>query len=163
VLHLGHTSVAIKADDDVLQTTLPASVARDSANGSRVVLRGLSGANAGRAISVGARAVIGSDRDADIVVDDARLASRHAAVEIIGEGIWLRGGGEHRAATSTASRRETRDCFPATRSRLRATISSSKHRDSGIASNPIRRPARPTPHPHRRKRRTATRAAASGG
>ncbi len=112
VLHLGHTSVAIKADDDVLQTTLPASVSRDSSNGARVVLRGLSGANAGRAISVGARAVIGSDRGADIVVDDARLASHHADVEIIGEGIWLRGAGE--TSRSHVNGIETRDArlFP---------------------------------------------------
>ena len=111
VLHLGHTSVAIKADDDVLQTALPASAARDSANGSRVVLRGLSGANAGRAIPVGARAVVGSDRDADIVVDDARLAPHHAAVEIIGEGIWLRGGETSRSHVNGIETRDAR-LFP---------------------------------------------------
>lgn len=112
VLHLGHTSVAVKADDDVLLTALPASAARDSANGARVVLRGLSGANAGRAISVGARAVVGSDRDADIVVDDTRLAPHHAAVEIIGGGIWLRGGGDR--SRSHVNGVETRDArlFP---------------------------------------------------
>jgi len=93
VLHLGHASVSIKADDDVLQTALPAPAARESTNATRVVLRGLSGANAGRAIAVGARALVGSGRDADIVVDDGRLAPRHATVEIIGEGIWLRGVG----------------------------------------------------------------------
>lgn len=111
VLHLGHTSVAIKADDDALQTRLPAPVARESANASRVVLRGLSGANAGRAIPVGARAVVGSHRGADIVVDDTRLAPHHAAVEIIGEGIWLRGGEKSRSHVNGVETRDAR-LFP---------------------------------------------------
>lgn len=91
MIHLGHSAVSVKADDDLLETRLPARGAVDSANAARVVLRGLSGANAGRAIAVGARAVVGSDRAADVVVDDDRLAQHHAAVEIIGDGIWLRG------------------------------------------------------------------------
>ena len=93
VLHLGHTPVAIKADDDSLQTLLPAPAAREAGNGVRVVLRGLSGANAGRAIAIGSRAIVGRDRTADVVVDDARLSSPHAAIEVIGNDIWLRGVG----------------------------------------------------------------------
>lgn len=112
VLHLGHTSVAIKADNDLLQTALPAPSTRESASAARVVLRGLSGAHAGRAIAVGVRAVVGSGRDAGIVVDDARLAAHHAAIEIIGDGIWLRGGAE--GSRSFVNGIETRDArlFP---------------------------------------------------
>jgi len=88
-LHLGHVAVAIKADDDRLDTTLPAPAG--GAPACRVVLRGLSGANAGKAIAVGAHAVVGSGRDADIVVDDAQLARHHAAIEVSASGIWLRG------------------------------------------------------------------------
>jgi len=111
VLHLGHSTVVVKADDDVLETALP-TAGGTPATASRVVLRGLSGANAGRAIAVGACAVVGSDRDADVVVDDARLAPRHAAIEVARDGIWLRGFAEE--SRSFVNGVETRDArlFP---------------------------------------------------
>lgn len=91
VVHLGHEAVAIRADSDLLDTRLPAADAVAVVAGvPRVTLRGLSGANAGRAIGVAQRLVIGSDPAADVVIDDVRVAPRHAMIEVVGDGVWLR-------------------------------------------------------------------------
>ncbi|MBX3701568.1 MAG: FHA domain-containing protein [Dokdonella sp.] len=90
VVHLGHEAVAIKADSDALDTRLPAAGTAVSAAVPRVTLRGLSGASAGRAIGVEQRLLIGSDPAADVVIDDVRVAPRHAVIERMGDGLWLR-------------------------------------------------------------------------
>lgn len=99
VLHLGHVAVAVKADSDAIDGAIPA--ARDNAAATlcaRVVLRGMSGAHSGRAIAVDGRVVVGSGGDADVVVDDARIASRHSAIETTGSAIVLRSLGAAQGA-----------------------------------------------------------------
>ena len=96
VLCLGSTLIALKADsDDLIETGLPPEQAVPPAptTPARVVLRGVSGAHFGKAISVNGRLVVGSGADSGLVIDEARLAPRHALIENVDDAIYLRGIG----------------------------------------------------------------------
>lgn len=93
MLCLGKVMIALKADrDDLIETTLPAETTThaSSLQPSRVILRGVSGSHFGKTIAVDNRLVIGCDPMCDLVVDEARIAPRHAAIENVGEAIYLR-------------------------------------------------------------------------
>jgi len=71
------------ADADALKS--------ESAAGSRVALRGLSGRNFGRAVPLLKPLVIGRDSGCDIVLDeDSGVGARHARIEMAPEGAYLR-------------------------------------------------------------------------
>jgi pSer/pThr/pTyr-binding forkhead associated (FHA) protein len=57
---------------------------------ARVVLRGVSGRHFGRAIPVNPGLVVGTAPDCDVVVDEPRVAARHAAIELTARGLCLR-------------------------------------------------------------------------
>lgn len=98
-VHLGQAALSIKADSESVDTSLQRSGGLIPARGACVVLRGASGPLAGKAIAVGARAVIGSDPASDVRIDDVRLAPLHATIEVAGHDIWLRSLGPGRGAT----------------------------------------------------------------
>jgi hypothetical protein len=62
----------------------------------RVVVRGVGGQHHGRSFTLEAPRLVGRSDDADIRIDDASFAERHARIEMIGERILLRdlGAGE---------------------------------------------------------------------
>lgn len=103
-VHLGQATLTIKADSDRIEAKAPPPSNGAVAAGGCVVLRGLTGAQAGKAISIGARAVIGSDSANDVFVEDARVAPRHAAIELVGREIWLHslGAGQGAAVNGIA-------------------------------------------------------------
>jgi pSer/pThr/pTyr-binding forkhead associated (FHA) protein len=93
VVCLGKVTIALKADrDDLIETTVPAeSIAPALAQSpSRVILRGVSGSHYGRTIAVNHRIVIGSAGDCGLVIDEVQIAARHAAIENVGDAIYLR-------------------------------------------------------------------------
>jgi len=93
VLCLGQAAIALKADsDETISASIPADppTPMPPSQPSRVVLRGVAGSHFGRAIPVNARLVVGSATSSDLVLDDPRIAARHAAIECAGERIWLR-------------------------------------------------------------------------
>ncbi|MBC6941324.1 MAG: FHA domain-containing protein [Xanthomonadales bacterium] len=91
-VHLGYEAVSVRADSDALDTRVPSAGPSPTPSpvAARAALRGLTGANAGRAIGVAQRVIVGSDPAADVVIDDVRVAPRHAAIELIDGGVWLR-------------------------------------------------------------------------
>jgi pSer/pThr/pTyr-binding forkhead associated (FHA) protein len=50
----------------------------------------VSGSHFGKTIAVNPRLVIGRDPECDLVVDEARMAPRHAVLENVGDAIYLR-------------------------------------------------------------------------
>ncbi len=99
MLCLGRTAITIKADSDATITTAIPDAAMTPpapAMPPRAILRGVAGTHFGKSIGVNPRLVVGQSPEADIVVDD-RIADRHAAIEWLGDGLWLRdlgtGGG----------------------------------------------------------------------
>ena len=93
VLCLGKVTIALKADsDDLIETSVPPeSVAPAVAQSpSRVILRGVSGSHFGRTIAVNHRIVVGSRADCGLVMEEGQIAPRHAAIENVGESIYLR-------------------------------------------------------------------------
>ena len=93
ILCLGQAAIALKADsDDTISSSIPANPPTPAppVQPSRVVLRGVAGSHFGRAIPVNPRLVVGSAAGSGLVLDDPRIAARHAAIECAGERIWLR-------------------------------------------------------------------------
>jgi len=75
-------------------TPVPANPAPDGGpriNPARVLLRGLSGSEFGKIVGVRGKLVIGRGNEADLVLDEQTLSPRHAAIETIGDAIYLRG------------------------------------------------------------------------
>jgi pSer/pThr/pTyr-binding forkhead associated (FHA) protein len=94
LLCLGTVVIALKPDaDDIIQTDMPAEApdAVPTVYPPRAVLRGVSGGHFGQAIAVPGRLVIGRDPACDLVIDDARIAPRHATLDNIDDAIYLRG------------------------------------------------------------------------
>jgi pSer/pThr/pTyr-binding forkhead associated (FHA) protein len=90
---LGSTVLVLRADPGAIAAvTLPPArtVAAAPVQPARVVLRGVSGRHFGKAIAVNQCLVVGTGAGCDLVLDDARLAPRHAAVELDGDHLWLR-------------------------------------------------------------------------
>lgn len=90
---LGPVAIAIKADrDELILRSIPPDPAAPGAAAvpPRVVLRGLSGNHFGKAVAVSQRLLVGREAACDLVLDDARVAPRQAALEHAGESIWLR-------------------------------------------------------------------------
>jgi pSer/pThr/pTyr-binding forkhead associated (FHA) protein len=95
ILCLGKITIVVKMDrDELVETSLPSQAPTvapaASPTPSRVILRGVSGTHFGKTISVNPRLVVGSGPDCDLVIDEARIASRHALIESVGEAIYLR-------------------------------------------------------------------------
>jgi len=93
VVCLGQTTIALKVDsDDAISVAIPSATPGSAtpSQPARVVLRGVSGRHFGKAIAVNPRLVVGSGAGADLVIDDPRIAARHATLECEGERIWLR-------------------------------------------------------------------------
>jgi pSer/pThr/pTyr-binding forkhead associated (FHA) protein len=93
VVCLGQTAIALKVDrDDAISVAIPSAppASPPPSQPARVVLRGVAGSHFGKAIGVNPHLVIGSGTDSDLVLDDPRIARRHAVLEWAGERIWLR-------------------------------------------------------------------------
>ncbi len=57
---------------------------------SKLVLRGVSGSYFGRIVSVRGRLVMGRGSDCDLILDEPEMSRQHAAIEIVGDNIYLR-------------------------------------------------------------------------
>lgn len=93
VLCLGQVTIVLKADrDGLIETAVPPESDSNPPlqHPSRVILRGVSGSHFGRTIAVGHRLAIGSASDCGLVLDEARVAPRHASIEYAGSAIYLR-------------------------------------------------------------------------
>lgn len=93
VVCLGQTTIALKVDsDEAISVAVPSASPglMSPSQPARVVLRGVSGSHFGKAIAVNPRLVIGSGAGSDLLLDDPRIAARHATLECEGERIWLR-------------------------------------------------------------------------
>lgn len=93
VVCLGQTAIALKVDsDETISVTVPAAspALMAPSQPARVVLRGVAGSHFGKAIAVNPRLLIGSGAGSDLLLDDPRIAARHATLECDGERIWLR-------------------------------------------------------------------------
>jgi pSer/pThr/pTyr-binding forkhead associated (FHA) protein len=92
MLCLGKVMIALKADrDDLIDSRVPAETAVPPASyPPRVLLRGVSGSHFGKAIAVNRRLTIGRERGCDLVLDETRVAPRHATIEHVGDAIYLR-------------------------------------------------------------------------
>ena len=94
LLCLGRVTIALKADrDDLVETNVPEPAplpATPIAQPFRTTLRGVSGSHFGKTVSINQRLTIGRDTDCGLVIDDARIAPRHALIENIGNAIYLR-------------------------------------------------------------------------
>ncbi|HEY6942220.1 FHA domain-containing protein [Dokdonella sp.] len=90
---LGSTVIVLRAEPEAIGPVAlpperpggPAPVAP-----ARVVLRGVSGCHFGKAIAVNRRLVVGTADGCDLVLDEARVSARHAAIELDGDRLWLR-------------------------------------------------------------------------
>ena len=91
LLCIGRVLIALKADrDDAVATTIPASgPVGVPVQPARAVLRGVSGSHFGKAIPIGQRLVIGGASDCGLVIADAGVGQRHAAIETSEDAIWL--------------------------------------------------------------------------
>ncbi|MBO9663953.1 FHA domain-containing protein [Dokdonella sp.] len=93
VLCLGQVMIALKADrDDLIDTAVPPAVDSGTAtqHPPRVILRGVSGSHFGKTVAVHHRLTIGNAADCGLVLDEARVAPRHAAIEHVDSAIYLR-------------------------------------------------------------------------
>lgn len=99
VVSLGSVSFVLKPDHDVdigsdIPPPAPASASAPAGGlPPRVLLRGLSGMRFGKIVPVRGRLVVGKGAQADLDLDEAGIAARHAAVEFTDETIVLRGLG----------------------------------------------------------------------
>jgi pSer/pThr/pTyr-binding forkhead associated (FHA) protein len=93
VVCLGQVTIVLKADrDDLIETAIPdepESVA-PAQHPPRVILRGVAGGHYGRTIAVNHRLTVGNAPDRGLVLDEARIAARHATIEHVGSAIYLR-------------------------------------------------------------------------
>ncbi len=90
---LGSTVIVLRAEPDAIgAATLPPVRAAAAAptQPARVVLRGVSGRHFGKAIAVNQSLVVGTGAGCDLVLDESRVAQRHAVVELEGDRLWLR-------------------------------------------------------------------------
>ncbi|KAF1687998.1 hypothetical protein B1992_00745 [Pseudoxanthomonas broegbernensis] len=72
---------------------MPPAPPEGHAHDMRGVLRGIGGQHHGRSFTLGPPRLVGSAREADIRIDDASFAARHARFERHGERVLLRGLG----------------------------------------------------------------------
>lgn len=91
--------LVVKADDappierDIPDTQPPAASDAQRVAASRVVLRGLSGLHFGRSYTLTEPRLLGRAGSADIRLDDAAVAERHAVVELHADRVVLRAMG----------------------------------------------------------------------
>jgi pSer/pThr/pTyr-binding forkhead associated (FHA) protein len=93
VVSLGSVSFVLQPDrDSDIRNDIPPPAAPAAANGlpARVLLRGLSGMRFGKIVPVRGRLVVGKDAQADLDLDEAGMAARHAAIEFADDTIVLR-------------------------------------------------------------------------
>ncbi|HEY0179951.1 MAG TPA: FHA domain-containing protein [Dokdonella sp.] len=93
ILCLGTITIALKEDrDELIDTSVPDESPAPStpAYPSKVILRGVSGSHFGKIVAVNRRLVVGSDRGCGLVIDDPRVAPRHATIEHVDDAIYLR-------------------------------------------------------------------------
>ena len=122
IVCLGKVMVTLKVDrDDEISTVVPAESPNSknaSATPARVMLRGVSGSHFGKSIAVNQRVAIGRGADCGLVIDDPRLALRHATMEQVDEAIYLRQTGDAGGALVNGvhvlnERDQVRDVTPA--------------------------------------------------
>lgn len=92
IVCLGHSAIALKVDSDAsIVTAIPTdgTTLPTAAQPPRAILRGVSGTHFGKAIAINPRLVVGRSAAADVVIED-RVGPTHAAVEWLGEALWLR-------------------------------------------------------------------------
>lgn len=88
--------------DDSIRTQVPAQAAPEPAEvrahelPSKVILRGVSGNYFGKVVPVRGRLVIGRGADCDLVLDEPEISPRHAQIENVGDGVFLRDLGSER-------------------------------------------------------------------
>ena len=97
MVSLGSVQFVLKPDsDEDIRADIPAPAAPTSPSDAvrtyppRVLLRGLSGMYFGKIVPVRGKLVVGSGGQADLNLDEAGMAARHAAVEFADETIVLR-------------------------------------------------------------------------
>lgn len=93
VLCLGQVTIVLKADrDELIETVVPSETesGAPAQHPPRVILRGVSGGHYGKTIAVNHRLTIGNAPDRGLVLDEARIAARHATIEHVGNAIYLR-------------------------------------------------------------------------
>lgn len=96
VVSLGNVQLMMRPDDErTIQREVPPPAAANPdpshrAAASRVVLRGTAGAYHGRTFSLQDPLVIGRGADADVRLDEATLADKHARLEQLGDRVVLR-------------------------------------------------------------------------
>lgn len=91
VINFDDIAAVLKPDmDEIIDTRVPATVAPGTAGEvSRVVLRGVSGAQFGKTISVGAQLLVGSgSRGLDL--DEPGMSERHVSISVSDDAIYLR-------------------------------------------------------------------------
>lgn len=93
-LCLGSTVIVLRADPDTMDADVvpPARPLNTTAGAqpARVVLRGVAGRHFGKAIAVNRSLVVGTGGTCDLVLDELRVAPRHAVLEFDGDRLWLR-------------------------------------------------------------------------
>lgn len=92
VINLDAVAVTLKPDsDDVIDRRIPpeSTSGTVSAEVSRVVLRGVSGAHYGKTISVGEQLIIGNG-SSGLDLDEPEMGERHAAIDATDESIHFR-------------------------------------------------------------------------
>ncbi|HEU0153593.1 MAG TPA: FHA domain-containing protein [Arenimonas sp.] len=96
---LDKVRVVVRADDEpAIERRIPAAAPAAMSEAqrvaaARVVLRGLSGLHYGRSYTLTEPRLIGRSASADIRLDDAGVAERHAVVELHGDRVVLRAMG----------------------------------------------------------------------
>lgn len=96
-IFLGKLQLLIKPDSDFRETP-PPSEAGDAQRApiGRASLRALSGPYFGKSVHLQGRTVIGRDQGCDVVLDEPGMPARHAVIENLPEGLYLRDLGANR-------------------------------------------------------------------
>ncbi|MEZ5461789.1 FHA domain-containing protein [Dokdonella sp.] len=91
VINFDAVAAVLKPDhDEIIDTRVPASTPRGTtAAVSRVVLRGVSGAQFGKTISIGEQLVIGNG-SSGLDLDEPGMSERHVSISVCDDAIYLR-------------------------------------------------------------------------
>lgn len=91
VINFDAVAAVLKPDlDEIIDTRLPAKVVQGTADEvSRVVLRGVSGAQFGKTIRVGEQLVVGNGCSG-LDLDEPGMPERHASISVADDAIYLR-------------------------------------------------------------------------
>lgn len=95
ILELGGTPIAVQVTADAASTNTSGDpgdgrVTRVRRVAPRFILRGVTGSQFGRLIPIYGRLVIGRSSDCDLILDEPGLSRRHAVIEALPDGLFLR-------------------------------------------------------------------------